>query len=203
MFGALALSVGWYIKDPISDFFAYFIILVQRPINIGDYIFIDDLTQGVVRKITARSVVLRRRNSTMIIVPNSHIVSRAIHNWNYIRSFVAFDDILITVSYQEDASKVRQLLLKVLDEHARILKNPKPIVRLHDFTDHGYSFLIRGFVSSSYTLDIWDIASEIRLAIVQSFRQEGVSIAVPIRIYTQEQTFARPQSQTKKRDKDE
>ena len=44
---------------------------------------------GVVRKITPRSVMLRRKNSTTIIVPNSHIVSKSIENWNYVRNFIA------------------------------------------------------------------------------------------------------------------
>ncbi len=203
MFGALALSVGWYIKDPISDFFAYFIILVQRPINIGDYIFLDDLTQGVVRKITARSVVLRRRNSTMVVVPNSHIVSRSLHNWNYIRSFVAFDDIMISVSYQEDPAKVRELLLSVLDVHPRILKNPKPIVRLNDFGDHGYRFLVRGFVSSAYTLDMWDIASEVRFTIVKTFQEYSIKIAVPVRVYSQSQFTQSSGNNNKKKQSNE
>ncbi len=42
--GALALGVGWILKEPISDFIAYFIILVQRPVKIGDYIRIDENT---------------------------------------------------------------------------------------------------------------------------------------------------------------
>ena len=56
--GALLLSIGWIIKDPMSDFIAYFIILVQRPFKVGDYVFIDPEAIGVVRKITARSVVI-------------------------------------------------------------------------------------------------------------------------------------------------
>jgi small-conductance mechanosensitive channel len=183
-FTALALSIGWYIKEPISDFFAYFIILVQRPIKIGDFVRLDTEIEGVVRKITARSVVLRRKNSVMLVIPNSFVVQRVINNWNYIRTFVAFDDMRITISYSADPEQVRVLLLGVLNDHPRILKTPKPIVWLDQFGENGYVFLVRGFLSSTYTLDMWEIASEVRFGIVQTLKKHNIQIAIPIRFVT-------------------
>ena len=45
---ALGLSIGWVLKDPIADIVAYFIILVQRPVKIGDYIKLSEEVMGVV-----------------------------------------------------------------------------------------------------------------------------------------------------------
>ena len=42
--------------------------------------------------------------------------------------------------------------------------------------------MIRAFLSSNYTLDQWNIASDIRLQIVQVFEKEGVRLALPIRV---------------------
>lgn len=182
LLGALLVSLGWIIKDPMGDFIAYFVILVQRPIKIGDYIYVDHESMGVVRKITARSVVLRRRNSTTIVIPNSKVVNHPIVNWNYVRSFIAFDDIVITISYKEDPMRVRELFMKVLDESPYILKSPRPIVRLEAFGDFGFTFLIRGFVSSNYTLEQWEIASDVRLAMVLALRNNNIEIALPARV---------------------
>ncbi len=181
--GALALGVGWILKDPISDFIAYFIILVQRPVKIGDYIRIDDNTLGVVRQITPRAVVLRRKNSITIIVPNSYVVSHAITNWNHVRKFIAFDDIIVTIHYTDDPAMVKKLLQEVVESHPKVLKNPKPIIRLDDFGEYGYKFMVRGYLSDIYTLDQWEIASDVRLAIVQRLRQENISIAIPVLSY--------------------
>lgn len=93
LLAALAVSIGWVLKDPINDFISYFIILVQRPIKIGDYVQINKETQGVVRRITPRSVILRRKNSTTLVVPNSYFIGQTIENWNYSRSFIALNDI--------------------------------------------------------------------------------------------------------------
>ena len=51
---ALLLGVGWVIKDPAYDLISYFIILIQRPVKIGDYVRFDDDIRGVVRRITPR-----------------------------------------------------------------------------------------------------------------------------------------------------
>ena len=187
LLGALILGIGWIIKDPMGDFIAYFILLVQRPIKVGDYVWIDDNTMGLVRKITPRSVVLRRKNSTTIVVPNTQVMNRVVVNWNYVRGFIAFDDILVTVAYYHEPEKVKDILVKVLDESPYVLKNPKPIVRLEAFSEFGYIFLVRGFLSSNFTLDQWDIASDIRFAIVKKLRDAGIALAYPVRIIVKDQ----------------
>ncbi len=180
--GALILGLGWVLKEPISDFVAYFIILVQRPIKIGDFITIDDEITGVVRKITARAVILRRKNSTTLIVPNAFLLNKNIVNWNYSRGFIAFDDIIVRVDYREDPEKIRELLYTIVESYPNILKNPKPWIRLDDFDEYGFQFMVRGFISSVYTLEKWEIASNIRINIAKVFREKGIRFAVPARL---------------------
>ncbi len=178
----LGVGIGWVIKDPLGDFIAYFIILVQRPVKIGDYIFLDQEHRGVVRKITPRSVVVRRSNSVTIVLPNSDIISKPIMNWNYTRGFIAFDDIIIGVSYKADPTKVKAILLKVLDENQFVLKSPNPVVRLNEFGNYGFVFMARGYISSNYTLDQWDIASDVRLAMIKALRDQNIELALSTRI---------------------
>jgi len=173
--------MAYLVKDPVSDFFAYMMILIQRPIKIGDFIKLDDNTFGVVRKITLRAVLIRKKNSVTMIVPNTEVMRKIVTNWNYRPGFVACDDIHLPIPYKEDPGRVREIVLKVLDESPYILKSPKPIVRLESFDEFGYVYTIRVYVSSNYTLDIWDIASNIRIELVQTLRKNGIQIAIPMR----------------------
>lgn len=173
---ALLLAIAWAVKQPVNDIIAYFILLVERSIKIGDFIEVDERITGVVRKISIRSVVLRRKNSVSIIVPNSHLTKVPFYNWNYTRGFFAFDDVTLTVSYDVNPHDVRAILLKVLDENPQVLKSPAPIVRLHNFGDNGYVFMVRGFLSTVNVINQWDIMSTIRLEIVRVLRQEGIRI---------------------------
>lgn len=180
-FGVVIAAVGWMVKEPLSDFVSYFIILVQRPVQIGDLITINDDIQGVVRQITPRSVILRRKDSYTIIVPNSSFITQPVNNWSYAKNFIAFDDITFTVPYTADPEKVKSLLAQVLDQNINILKSPKPVIRLDQFGDYGFVFMVRGFVTSKNVLHKWDIASEIRFNITKILRANGIKIAVPTR----------------------
>lgn len=174
---ALTVGIGWIIKDPVYEFLCYFIILIQRPVKIGDYVRIDEDVRGVVRRITPRAVILRRRNSATVIVPNSQIMSKPFTNWNYSRGFIAIEDIFITVDYKEDPTKVKSILVQVLSSSPYVLKSPSPIVRLYRFGAYGFVFQIRGFLSASYTLDMWDIASDIRLNIAKTLHENNIKIS--------------------------
>lgn len=177
--GVLLAGIGYMITDPIKDFASYFMILIQRPVKIGDFIKLEDGQQGVVRKITPRATILRAKNSYSIVVPNSQIVTQKVDNWNFTRNFIAFNDIILTVPYWVDPKRVKELILGVLERHPDILKNPPPVIRLSDYATHGYKFMVRGFLSSVNTLNMWDIASDIRFEIVEALQKDGIKLATP------------------------
>lgn len=179
---AIIGGLGVAAKEVITDFIAYFIILIQRPLKIGDYVRLDHESEGIVRHITLRSVLIRHKNSITIIVPNSYIINRALKNWNYSRTFFAFEDIILTVPYSSDPSLVRKLIFGILDNNINVLKNPAPIVRLIDFVDNGYQFMFRGFLSPDRVIERFDISSDIRLEVVKKLLENNITIASPTRL---------------------
>lgn len=187
LIGIVIGSISYISKEPVGDFISYFIILVQRPVQIGDYIYVDQNIEGVVRKITPRCVILRKKDSYSIIVPNSTLLSHPISNWNYARNFVAFDDIQLIIPFNADPMQVKKIIHRVLDENIDVLKSPKYIVRLDNFGEYGFVFMIRGFISNINILRKWDIASDIRFAISKALKEENIKIAIPTRITIKEQ----------------
>jgi len=183
LFLVLGVALLWSIKDPANDFIAYFVLLIERSIKIGDYIELaDGEIVGIVRKITPRTVVIRRKNSVSIIVPNSVIIRSPVYNWNYTQNFFAFDDFFITVPYSFDPKLVKQVILGVLDRDINILKTPVPIVRLHEFDPNGMIFLIRGFLSSVNLANQWNIVSDLKIELVSTLRANGIPIAAHTRV---------------------
>lgn len=180
----LLAGLSFAAQDTVRDFFSYFILLVQRPVKIGDLIEVldgkDDRLTGVVRHITPRSIMIRRRNSTTVIIPNSRVVMNPVMNWSYSRSFIAFDDIEITLAYSGDPLLAQKVILELLDKNPNILKSPKPIVRLNAFVDSGYQFMVRGYLSSDKVSDQWDIASDVRMELIRVFRENNLEMAFPV-----------------------
>jgi small-conductance mechanosensitive channel len=70
--------------------------------------------------------------------------------------------------------------MQIVHEHPQVLRNPKAIIRVDDLGNRGFVFMVRGYLSSAYTLDQWDIASDVRIAIVQKFRELNIQIALPV-----------------------
>ena len=174
------VTFGWTFKDLFADVVSYFFILVQRPIKVGDYIKIDEEVMGVVKKISPRAVILRRKNSVTILVPNSIILKASLQNWNHTRGYIAFDDIIFSVPFGVDPLEVKKILQQTLLAHPDILKVPEPVIRLDNFSDKGYVFMARGYISSSNTLNQWTIASDTRILIVAALRARGIEVAEPI-----------------------
>lgn len=179
----LALAVGWSMRDYANDFVSYFIILVQRPFKIGDLVKFDETEMGVVRKITPRSVIMRIRNSVTVLVPNSKIINGQITNWSYARNFTATPDLRLSVGYDVDPTEVRTIISRVIDAHMHALKNPRPVIRLEDFGEHGFIFLVRVYLSIDSVSHIMDIASDLRLNIAKALKERGIPISAPAQTY--------------------
>ncbi len=178
---AIIGGIGFAAKDFITDVLSYFVILVQRPLKIGDFVKLGEDIIGVVRHITLRSIVIRKKNSVTIIIPNSYIVNHPIINWNYSPTFFAFNDIHLKIPYSADPDKVKSLLLKILDNNINILESPAPIVWLSDFVENGFQFTIRGFLSPDRVLDMWEINSQVRFEIARIMRENSITFACPTR----------------------
>ena len=178
----ILFGIVWSLKEVFNDFVAYFIILVQRPLKVGDYIRIDSETQGVVRSISPRAVVLRRKKGFCLIIPNSRIIRETIVNWDYNLNFISLPDVLVNVVYAADPSYTKVILREATNSVVSVLKSPPPIIRLDNFGEYGYEFMVRGFIGPEKTLEQWDIASNVRLAIVKHLSKAGIKIAFPVRV---------------------
>jgi small-conductance mechanosensitive channel len=182
--GLIVAGIAYIFKEPIGDFLSYFIILVQRPVKVGDFIRMQDPHQleGFVRFITPRSTIIRTRNSNVFIIPNTLIITRPIQNWHYAKTFSSTEDIMFVVAYDVDPYFVRSLLREVLSVHPALLKNPEPVARLNDFVSNGQQFLVRGYIPAERVIDKWEIESELRLAIVRKLSEHKITVSVPLQI---------------------
>lgn len=178
----LFVGMAFALREIFNDFIAYFVLLVQRPLKVGDYIQLNDEVKGVVRKITPRAVVIRRKRSFHLIVPNSKLMHDVITNWDYTNTFITFPDISVGIRYAADPEKTKAVLGQALDSVAQVLKTPAPIIRLDEFGPSGYVFMVRGYISSEMTLEQWNIASEVRLAIVKFLHKNNIEISFPVRV---------------------
>jgi small-conductance mechanosensitive channel len=176
--GALGIGIGFGLQSIASNFIAGFIILISRPIRLGDRVEFGQINGDVVA-IQAYHSTIRTNDNIEIIVPNSQIVSSQIINWSHNDKLVRFR-IPVNVSYDADPHVVERTLLEVAARNEHVLKQPAPNVILRHFGDSGMDFELRVWTSSMLQRPGM-LHSQINFGIWEMFRERGIHIPYPQR----------------------
>ena len=176
--GALGVGVGFGLQNVTNNFVSGFILLIERPIKVGDRIEVGPVTGDVVN-IALRATTVVTNDNIAIIVPNSEFVSSRVTNWSYTDRNVRFN-FPVGVSYQSDPELVRRILLQIADQHPGVLKDPKPDALLQEFGDSSLNFILRVW-TKQYATTPGVLRSELNFMISKIFKEQGIEIPYPQR----------------------
>lgn len=168
----LMVGIGFGLQNITQNFISGLIILLERPIKVGDLVEVKGVS-GKVVEIGARSTLINTRDEVSIIVPNSQFISEQVINESLSSSKTRYH-VTVGVAYGSDVQKVQEILLKVANENQRVLKSPDPKVFFRDFGASSLDFRL-----SIWIADMWhyeSILSELRFAIDAEFRKNHVEI---------------------------
>lgn len=174
--GALSVGIGFGLQNIISNFVSGIILLIERPISVGDWIDAGG-QQGTVRSVSVRSTRIRTFDNTEVIVPNSDLISNSVTNWTR-GSTIGRVIVPVTVAFGTDTEAVEAILLGIADRYEDVLGFPAPQVFFANFSSNGYAFELRAFLR-----DIRDhirISTLMRHAIVQEFAKAGIVIPAAV-----------------------
>jgi potassium efflux system protein len=177
--GALAIGVGFGSQTIVKNFFSGLVLLIERPIQVGDVIQYDTTT-GVVSKIGTRSTVIQTADQLEVIVPNSYLIENTLTNWTLSNNKVR-RKINIGVAYGSPLREVGQVMLAQVEKHNLVLKDPQPDVIFAEFGDSALLFTLRFWVHVGTGIDASKVESDLRHMIDGAFREEGIEIAFPQR----------------------
>jgi small-conductance mechanosensitive channel len=176
--GAVGIGVGLGLQNIANNFVSGLILLVERPIKLGDRVEVGG-TNGDVVRIAARSTWVRTNDNLVIIIPNAEFVSNRVTNWTANDRRVRFA-VPVGVSYGSDPEEVREVLARVALANGDVLHEPEPEVRFIGFGDSSLNFELRVWtVSRVQTPNI--LTSDLNFAIFKAFRQSGIEIPFPQR----------------------
>ncbi|WP_368413147.1 mechanosensitive ion channel family protein [Dongia sp.] len=171
--GALSVGIGFGLKTVVENFVAGILILIERPIKVGDWIVVGG-TEGIVKRISVRSTEVETFDNASVIFPNSELISNAVVNWT-LRDRVVRIVISMRVVPGSDTKLVRDLLLDCARQQRRVCAEPAPTVLFKKIVDLGLEFELRCFVID--TAYVNQVTSDLNFAIDNSFRAHGVDIA--------------------------
>lgn len=178
VFGALGVGVGFGLQSITNNFVSGIILLLERPIKVGDRIEVGDV-HGDVVNISPRATTIVTNDNIAIIVPNADFISSKVVNWSYTNRDVRFN-FPIGVAYGSEPEKVRRVLLEVARAHRGVLKEPGPSVLFSEFGDSSLNFLLQVWTRDFSTIPRV-LRSELYFAISQAFKDHEIEIPFPQR----------------------
>lgn len=177
MFGFLSVGIGFGLQNVTSNFIAGLILLLERPITVGDMISVEGQV-GKVLQINIRTTVIETFDRVSIIVPNGKFIENSVINWSHGDPKVRVH-CPVGVAYGSDLKKVKEILLRIAAENPDAIQDPAPDVLFLKFGD------------SSLDLDlvVWTgvpdnqgrMRNKINYAIYEAFAKEGIEIPFPQR----------------------
>lgn len=177
--GIVALGVGFGSQNIVSNFISGLIILIERPISVGDLVVVSD-RMGTVQRVGARATHIEDYLGTTVIVPNSYILENKVSNLS-LPTPVVRSSVTVGVAYGSDVKKVTELLELSVNEHERVIKQRQSAVLFTDFADSALVFEAHFWIQPKNTLDKLTIESEIRYCIDAHFRENSIAIPFPQR----------------------
>jgi small conductance mechanosensitive channel len=173
--GAAGLAVGLALQGTLSNFASGVMLLVFRPFKVDDVVEIAGIV-GKVTKVEVFNSVLTTGDNIRVVIPNSQIYGAVIKNYN------GYDtrriDMVMGVSYDDDLQVASDTMTAILQADPRVLKDPAPVVAVHELADSSVNFVVRPWCNAG---DYWTLRWDLTRALKEGLEKAGCSIPYPQR----------------------
>jgi len=174
---ALMLGIGFGLKDLVTNFISGIMLLVERPLKVGDQVVIGD-QMGTVEKINLRSTTIMTFDNVGVVVPNGDLVTGTLINRSSGTPLLR-TTIPVGVGYDSDPREVMEIIQGCLDDHGLVLNKPGPSIYFVGFGADSLDFSVRFWARMSDNR--MQIAGDLRAAFLARFRDAGIEIPFPQR----------------------
>lgn len=175
LLGALGVGIGFGLQNIAKDFICGLILIVARPIKVGELVQVGDF-QGLVQRIGARTTEISHIDRYIMTIPNSRFIEGEVLNWN--RSGLSRVKAYVKVPYGSDIDLIYKVLLAAAQmEHPDILRHPPPKVKFREYAEDGLQFRVVAFIRDP--LKQPKVRTHLYNQIEKYLRQYGVDVPRP------------------------
>jgi small conductance mechanosensitive channel len=173
--GIAGFAVGFALQSTLSNFAAGGMILGNQPFDVGDEIEVAGVS-GIVRRMTLVSTTILTPDNQTLIIPNSTIWGGVIRNRT--AQPTRRVDLTFSIDYGDDIAKAEHALNEVVAAQEHALKEPAPVIKVHQLADSSVNFVVRVWTPKER---YWDVYWGLTRAVKLRFDEEGITIPFPQR----------------------
>jgi small conductance mechanosensitive channel len=174
--GAMGLAVGLSLQGSLSNFAGGMLIILFKPFKVGDTIEAQMMI-GTVSEIQIFVTKLINANNQTIFVPNGALSNGTIINYS-LQGFRRAD-LTLSISYDTDIKKAKDIITEVLNSNPKVLKTPEAEVSVKLLTDNGIQLAVRPWANNedfgavfAETLESCKLAFDAAGIVIQPFVKE-------------------------------
>ena len=174
---ALGVGLGFGLQEIFANFVSGLIILLERPVRVGDTVTIGEVS-GTVSRIRIRATTITDWDLKELVVPNKSFITGQLINWS-LSNPVTRLKVPVGIEYGSDTELALRLMHEVARDHPNVIDEPSPDVFFVGFGASSLDFEVRVFVSEVVNRSRTQVVHDLHMAIDQAFRRHGVVIAFP------------------------
>ena len=149
--GITGVVLGFALQETISNLFSGFLLALNNPFDIGDYVIIGSV-EGTVEQMDAVSITLKTGDKKKITMANKLVLEGAIVNVS--ASETRRLDMTVSVAYGSDLDQVREVISSLLSSYSDVLDEPAPVIEVSKLNNSSVDFIVRPWVRNS---DYWAV----------------------------------------------
>ena len=174
---AASVGLGFGLQEIVANFVCGIILLLERPVRVGDVVTIDGTT-GIVSRIQMRATTVTNWDRKELVVPNKDLITQKVLNWS-LSNVINRVTINVGVAYGTDPDVVRQVLADVVTKDPETLHDPPPLINLETFGDSSLNFVVRFYLAK---LDNRiEVTHRVNTMITKALQEAGITIPFPQR----------------------
>ncbi|MBM3569620.1 MAG: mechanosensitive ion channel, partial [Alphaproteobacteria bacterium] len=168
--GALSVGIGFGMQNLFNNFASGLILLIERPIKVGDWVQVGD-KEGWVRRIDVRSTEIETPERSAVIVPNSDILQTAVVNWTH-KDRKGRINVRVAVAADAEMAAVERVLKSCVAGDGRFTADPAPQVLLVEIGEDTLEYELRAWLENVDTQEA--ATSDLRKAVIRALSEAGI-----------------------------
>lgn len=171
---ALTVGLGFGLQAIVQNFISGLILLAERPVRVGDWVIVGD-AEGDVRRINMRATEITTADRTIVLVPNSELITKVVRNRTLTRSEGLVKIVLPLPAATTDIEKALTVARDIVASNDNVLPRPEPAILVDDMRDNKIWINLSVYVEGPRRVSV--VRSALLYDLLRRLPEEGIPLA--------------------------